>query len=96
MLTMFSKLLKQNYAEIGIMCNLAPPTVSESNATVVNPNETVCLKFAVLRHWHKLKFFDEVDIHDNLWAVDSSAPMRQRRPTSLSLVNTGRGHVTGK
>lgn len=41
MLTMFSKLLKQNYAEIGIMCNLAPPTVSESNATVVNPNETV-------------------------------------------------------
>lgn len=30
--------LKQQYADTAIMCTLAPPTVSECNATVVNTN----------------------------------------------------------
>lgn len=28
--------LKQHYVEIGFLCNLSPPTVSEGNTTVVN------------------------------------------------------------
>ena len=37
--------LKQHYVEPGILCALAPPTVSECNTTVVNTNPrsvTIC------------------------------------------------------
>ena len=30
--------LKQHYVENGIVCNLAPPTISECNTTVINTN----------------------------------------------------------
>ena len=42
--------LKQHYVEIGILCDVAPPTVYKCKTTVVNTNPRSFYKLNLLRH----------------------------------------------